>query len=139
MTKKNKNGAAMPLIRMIDSEADALTELTLQQQRDSISFYELLLDEIDRAAICERPDIPPDVVTMGSSVTFIDEKSRAERTVRLVYPAEADIANGRMSILTPVGAGLIGLSVGQSINWPDRGGIEHRLTIVAVEQPVRAA
>ena len=139
MTKKNKKGAAMPLIRMIDSEADVLTELTLQNQRDSISFYELLLDEIDRAAICERPDIPPDVVTMGSSVTFIDEKSGAERTVRLVYPAEADIANGRMSILTPVGAGLIGLSVGQSINWPDRGGIEHRLTIVAVEQPVRAA
>ena len=138
MTKKNKKGAAMPLIRMIDSEADVLTELTLQNQRDSISFYELLLDEIDRAAICERPDIPPDVVTMGSSVTFIDEKSGAERTVRLVYPAEADIAEGRMSILTPVGAGLIGLSVGQSINWPDRGGIEHRLTIVAVEQPVRA-
>src|SRR3546814_3263969 len=71
---------------------------------------------------------------MGSGVTFIDEKSRAERTVRLVYPAEADIAEGRMSILTPVGAGLIGLSVGQSINWPDRGGIEHRLTIVAVER-----
>src|SRR3546814_486662 len=40
MTKKNKNGAAMPLIRMIDSEADALTELTLQNQRDSISFPE---------------------------------------------------------------------------------------------------
>src|SRR3546814_9767885 len=60
MTKKNKNGAAMPLIRMIDSEADALTELTLQNQRDSISFHELLLDEIDRAAICERTAIPPD-------------------------------------------------------------------------------
>ena len=139
MTKKNKKGAAMPLIRMIDSEADVLTELTLQNQSDSISFYELLLDEIDRAAICDRADIPPDVVTMGSSVTFLDEKSGAERTVRLVYPADADIAAGRMSILTPVGAGLIGLSVGQSINWPDRGGIEHRLTIVAVEQPVRAA
>ena len=139
MTKKNKKGAAMPLIRMIDSEADVLTELTLQNQRDSISFHELLLDEIDRAAICDRADIPPDVVTMGSSVTFLDEKSGAQRTVRLVYPADADIAAGRMSILTPVGAGLIGLSVGQSINWPDRGGIEHRLTIVAVEQPVRAA
>lgn len=138
MTKK-KSGAKMPLIRMIDSEADALTELTLQQQRDSISFYELLLDEIDRATICDRTAIPPDVVTMGSSVTFIDEKSGAERTVRLVYPAEADIAAGRMSILTPVGAGLIGLSVGQSINWPDRGGVEHRLTIVAVEQPAHTA
>ena len=60
MTKKNKKGAAMPLIRMIDSEADVLTELTLQNQRDSISFHELLLDEIDRAAICDRADIPPD-------------------------------------------------------------------------------
>lgn len=132
---KNKNGAAMPHIRMIDSEADALTELTLQQQRDSIKFYELLLDEIDRAAICERADIPPDVVTMGSHVTFLDEKSGTERAVHLVYPGDADISAGRMSILTPVGAGLIGLSVGQSINWPDRGGAEHRLTIVAVRQP----
>ena len=137
MTNKN-SGAAMPLIRMIDSEADALTELTLQQQRDSIAFYELLLDEIDRAAICVRAAIPPDVVTMGSTVTFTDARSGTERTLRLVYPAEANIAEGRISILTPVGAGLIGLSVGQSINWPDRGGIEHRLTIVAVEQPVRA-
>lgn len=132
---KTKKGAAMPPIRMIDSEADALTELTLQQQRDSINFYELLLDEIDRAAICDRADIPPNVVTMGSKVTFRDEDSGAERTVRLVYPGDADISSGRMSILTPVGAGLIGLSVGQSINWPDRGGAEHRLTIVGVQQP----
>lgn len=132
---KTKSGAAMPHIRMIDSEADVLTEMTLQQQRNSVRFYELLLDEIDRAAICGRTDIPSDVVTMGSSVTFVDEQSGGERTVRLVYPAEADISAGRMSILTPVGAGLIGLSVGQSINWPDRGGVEHRLTIVAVEQP----
>ncbi|MBA3942324.1 MAG: transcription elongation factor GreAB, partial [Sphingopyxis sp.] len=105
MTKKTK-GAAMPPIRMIDSEADALTELTLQQQRDSIRFCELLLDEIDRAAICDRADIPANVVTMGSQVTFRDEKSDAERTVRLVYPGEADISAGKMSILTPVGAGL---------------------------------
>ncbi|AJA08889.1 hypothetical protein SKP52_09910 [Sphingopyxis fribergensis] len=132
---KTKSGAAMPHIRMIDSEADVLTELTLQQQRDSIHFYELLLDEIDRASICGRTDIPPDVVTMGSRVTFVDEKTGAERTVRLVYPAEADISAGRMSILTPVGAGLIGLSVGQTITWPDRGGVEHRLRIVAVKQP----
>ncbi|WP_447754386.1 nucleoside diphosphate kinase regulator [Sphingopyxis fribergensis] len=124
---------------MIDSEADALTELTLQQQRDSIQFYELLLDEIDRAAICERADIPSDVVTMGSHVKFFDEKTGAERAVHLVYPGDADISAGRISILTPVGAGLIGLSVGQSINWPDRGGAQHRLTIIAVQQPERIA
>ena len=136
MTKHalSKIEAARPQIRMIDSEADTLTELTLQKQRDSIRLYELLLDEIDRAAICSRADMPSHVVTMGSEVTFLDEKTGAERTVRIVYPGDADIAAGRMSILTPVGAGLIGLGVGQSINWPDRGGAEHRLTIIAVRQ-----
>lgn len=131
----NKSEAVRPEIRMIDSEADALTELTLQEQRDSICFYELLLDEIDRATICSRTNISPQVVTMGSEVTFLDEKNGTERTLRLVYPGDADIAAGRLSILTPVGAGLIGLSVGQSINWPDRGGMDHRLSIVAVQQP----
>lgn len=127
--------AVRPHIHMIDSEADTLTELTLLKQRDSINLYEGLLDEIDRATICRRSDIPPDVVTMGSDVTFVDAKSGAERTVRLVYPGDADISTGRISILTPIGAGLIGLSVGQSINWPDRSGDDHMLTIVAVRQP----
>ena len=114
--------AVRPHIHMIDSEADTLTELTL-------------LKQIDRATICRRSDIPSDVVTMGSDVTFVDAKSGAERTVRLVYPGDADISTGRISILTPIGAGLIGLSVGQSINWPDRSGDDHMLTIVAVRQP----
>ncbi|ALJ12981.1 nucleoside diphosphate kinase regulator [Sphingopyxis macrogoltabida] len=127
--------AIRPHIHMIDSEADALTELTLQKQRDHIRLYELLLGEIDRAAIHSSADIPDDVVTMGSEVTFLDEKSDTERTVRLVYPGDADISAGRISILTPIGAGLIGLSTGQSILWPDRGGEEHRLTIVKVRQP----
>ncbi|NIJ36873.1 regulator of nucleoside diphosphate kinase [Sphingopyxis panaciterrae] len=120
---------------MIDSEADALTELTLQKQRDNVRLYELLLGEIDRAGICSRADIPADVVTMGSEVAFLDEKTGSERVVHLVYPGDADISTGRISILTPIGAGLIGLSVGQSISWPDRSGVDHRLTITAVRQP----
>jgi regulator of nucleoside diphosphate kinase len=55
--------------------------------------------------------------------------------VQLVYPAEADIEAGRISILTPIGAGLIGLREGQSILWPDREGRERRLTVVRVTQP----
>lgn len=127
--------AARPKIRMIDSEADTLTELTLQKQHEHARLYELLLGEIDRATICSADDMPADVVTMGSEVTFLDEKSGARRTVSIVYPGDADISGGRISILTPVGAGLIGLAPGQSILWPDRSGVEHRLTIVAVKQP----
>jgi regulator of nucleoside diphosphate kinase len=50
------------------------------------------------------------------------QASGADRTVELVYPRDADISAGRVSILTPVGAGVIGLRTGQSILWPDRDG-----------------
>lgn len=132
---KTKSRAARPAIHMIDTEADRLTELALHKQHELNRIYELLLGEIDRAAICSRAKMPTNVVTMGSVVTFTDEKSGTQRTVELVYPAYADIAAGRVSILTPVGAGLIGLRTGQSILWPDRNGEEHRLTIIDVKQP----
>ena len=60
------------------------------------------------------------------------------RTVRLVMPAEANIALGQISILTPVGAGLYGLMAGQSIDWPDLEGRDRRIKILAVKQPERA-
>ena len=134
---KTKARAARPVIHMIDVEADRLTELTLHKQHELNRIYEMLLGEIERAAICSRDTIAANVVTMGSEVTFIDEKTGTQRTVELVYPAFADIAAGRVSILTPVGAGLIGLRTGQSILWPDRSGEEHRLTIIEVKQPAK--
>jgi transcription elongation GreA/GreB family factor len=95
----------------------------------------LLLDEIGRARICDDERAPADVVRMGSRVEFVDEAHGEARTVRLVWPAEADIAQGRVSVMTPVGAGLIGLRPGQSILWPDRGGEKRALRIVAVAPP----
>ena len=62
------------------------------------------------------------------------QASGADRTVELVYPRDADISAGRVSILTPVGADVIGLRTGQSILWPDRDGRERKLTIVKVLQ-----
>ena len=62
------------------------------------------------------------------------QASGADRTVELVYPRDADISAGRVSILTPVGAGVIGLRTGQSILRPDRDGRERKLTIVKVLQ-----
>ena len=59
------------------------------------------------------------------------------RSVQLVLPGEADIENGRISVLTPVGAGLIGLSPGQEIEWPDIEGRSRKLRILAVRQPER--
>ena len=53
----------------------------------------------------------------------------------LVYPVDADIAEGRISVMTPVGTALIGLRIGQSITWRDRANKRHMLTVLDVVQP----
>lgn len=126
-----------PPVHLIDVEAESLTNLALSIADSVPQVSDLLLTEIERAQTHSADRIPPDVVTMNAFVEFIDEASGADRTVQIVYPAQADISEGRISILTPVGAGLIGLREGQSIIWPDRDGRERKLSIVKVSQPVR--
>lgn len=92
---------------------------------------EVLLDEMDRARIVPEARRPADVIGLGSEVDYVSETGQP-RTVRLVMPAEADIDAGRISILTPVGAALIGLSPGQSFDWTGPAGHRHRLTVTAV-------
>jgi regulator of nucleoside diphosphate kinase len=94
---------------------------------------EELLSELDRARIVADEQVPGDVVRMGSAVEFRSGKDR--RRVTLVFPPEADIAAGKVSVLTPVGAALIGLAKGDSITWTARDGTSHALTILSVEQP----
>jgi len=120
---------------MIDTEADTLIHLAQRAEDRMPDLAAMLLTEIERAELHEASDIPRDVVTMNATIDFVDEASGATRTVQLVYPAEADIAAGRVSIMTPVGAGLIGLRQGQSILWPDRDGKQRNLTVTKVEQP----
>jgi regulator of nucleoside diphosphate kinase len=121
-----------PAIVLIDSEADSLAEVALQIEDRNPTVSRMLMDEIERARIVPAAKIPDDVVTMGSTVEFIDEKDGQPHRIQLVYPRDADIAQSRLSILTPVGVGLIGLRTGQSINWPDRTGNRRVLTITAV-------
>lgn len=70
---------------------------------------------------------------MGSSVTY-QVNDAPSRTVKLVYPAEADIDAGLISILTPIGAALLGLSPGQTMPWKTNSGEFKRMLIVAVQQ-----
>lgn len=134
----NRKRTKRPSVRLIDTESDILTSLALRTSELAAQAGELLLEEIARAFTFTADRIAADVVTMHSMVEFEDAASGAKRTVRLVYPAEADISAGRISILTPVGAGLIGLSEGDVIDWPDREGRKRELTILKVTQPHRS-
>lgn len=136
---KTNTAAARPQIHMLEEEAERLADLALGVESRSPQVSELLLRETSRAKLHGAGSFPSDVVAMGSLVEFLDEGTGARRKVQLVYPLEADIAAGRISILTPVGAGLLGLREGQSILWPDREGHERRLVIVSVEQQARDA
>lgn len=97
-----------------------------------------LLSELDRADVVADEALPRGIVRMGSRVTFVSD-GRPGQTVELVYPAEADIAQMKISVLTPVGAALIGMQRGQSIAWVDRGGRRRSLRVVAVEAAEGAA
>lgn len=134
----SKKASRRPPIHMIDTEADALTNLAMGIEERLPQVSEMLLDEIARAHLHSAERIPADTVTMHATVRFIDQATGKDSTYQLVFPGEADIAAGRISILTPVGAGLIGLREGQSILWPDREGNERELKIVGVTQAARS-
>lgn len=123
-----------PPIHLIDTESDTLADLAMSTAHRAPEVSAMLLEEIDRAKIHTAAKLPANVITMMSTVEFVDEGNNARHKVQLVYPADADIAAGKISILTPVGAGLIGLTEGQSILWPDRDGHQRRLRIEKVSQ-----
>ncbi|HVY41944.1 MAG TPA: nucleoside diphosphate kinase regulator [Hyphomicrobiaceae bacterium] len=93
-----------------------------------------LLAEVERARVVPAAAFPGNAVAMGSTVEYRTEEGTSHRAT-LVYPDEADITEGRVSILTPVGAALIGLSEGQSISWLTRDGRTRRLSIMRVTPP----
>ena len=131
----NKAASKRPPIHLIDAEYDIIADLALGIARQSPGLSRMLLDEIDRAEIHAPDALPADVVTIGSGVEVLDGLTGATRQLRLVLPGEVDVDAGRVSILTPIGAALIGLRKGQSIEWPYPSGDTRTLKILKVIRP----
>jgi regulator of nucleoside diphosphate kinase len=121
-----------PAITMTRSDHERLVRLAESFVGQNTALADHLLDELDRARIVVDARLPGDVVRIGSTLRFTTDAGE-DRTVTLVLPHEADIAEGRVSILTPIGVALIGLSAGQSIDWTGRDGRNRRLTVESVE------
>lgn len=120
---------SLPII----SKPDYLQLIKLIEQHESPAA-EALDVELGRADIVQSTEVPTDAVAMGSTVTFIDLDSNEEKTIRLVYPNEADVTQMKISILSPVGSALIGLRIGGEIDWPVPLGKVRRLKVIAVQQ-----
>ncbi|GLJ00670.1 nucleoside diphosphate kinase regulator [Sphingobium sp. BS19] len=130
----HRKARARPPIQIRETDAERIGNLAIEAEERLPQVAELLLAEINRAKVVPDSRLPGDVVAMQSTVKFVDEASGVERTLQLVYPQAADIEAGRISILSLVGAGLLGLRPGQSISWPDRAGKQRALRIMEVNQ-----
>ncbi|MBZ9708540.1 nucleoside diphosphate kinase regulator [Mesorhizobium sp. ESP7-2] len=130
----NKRTPRKPSIRISQSDHARLSALANTVAARDPQAADELLAELERARIVADAWLSADIVRMGSTVTFKPDTGE-QKTVTLVFPGDADISEGKVSILTPIGSALIGLSAGQSIMWSARDGRRHALSVLAVSQP----
>ena len=121
----------LPAIALARSDHERLVNLAEALSERDPAAADQLAAELERARVVADDRLPAGTVRMGSVVRFAMDDAEP-RTVRLVYPGEADIEKGFVSVLTPVGAALIGLTAGQAIDWTDRDGRTRRLHVLEV-------
>jgi regulator of nucleoside diphosphate kinase len=125
---------SLPRILVSKADEKRLTAIATAASQRVPEASAALLSELERADVLPETAMPADVVRIGSIIEFeVDDGRRLK--VQLVLPENADINAGRISVLTPVGAALIGLSSGQSMEWSGNDGKERLLTVLAVSRP----
>lgn len=122
----------MQQTNLIISEMDFVRLMAIQPPPD-------LRAELERAIVTPDDSMKTDIVTMGSRVRYTEHETGNSREIEIVFPEEAEAAAGKVSVFAPVGAALIGLGIGQEIEWDFPGGSTRRLTVVEVIQPEKQA
>ena len=89
-------------------------------------------DLLDAAQVVPSRAVEPDVVTMYSQVLLRDPHADTRSQLTLCYPADAEPAEGFVSVLSPVGRALLGLRVGETAQWATPDGQAHAAEIVAL-------
>ncbi|MEO7953479.1 MAG: nucleoside diphosphate kinase regulator [Polaromonas sp.] len=97
-----------------------------------MAFAAELESVIDNAELISSYQVPPDLVTMNSQVLIADGQTGSERKLTLCYPPDADAATGFVSVLSPVGTGLLGLTENEIAQWTAPGGTKASAKILKV-------
>jgi len=118
------------------TKLDTLLRVLAARQDHHAGDRGALAGELRRARVVPRAQLPPDVVTMNSTVRLRDLETGEEETYTLVYAAAADIAENKLSVVAPVGTALLGYRAGDVVEWPVPAGVS-RFRIEEVRQPAR--
>ena len=137
-TSKHK---PLPPITVSSLDLERIEELLGSPAYRNLPGMNALQEELNRARVVDPEEVPPELVTMNSTVVILDEESNTQSELTLVYPqsAQATQAVNPVSVLAPVGSALLGLSVGQSISWPGPNGRELHLRVLGVKNQPEAS
>ena len=113
-----------------------LIEIAREREGDQNRQYlDSLEEELERAEVVQPKDIPPDVITMRSTVRLKDLDTGQEMTYGLVFPTEANYDAGKISVLAPVGTAMLGYRIGDVIEWKVPSGLRRLKVEKVLYQP----
>lgn len=115
----------------LDRLRHLVADLT-RRSRGMQADVETLEEILDSGHIVAQDEIPHNVVTMNSTAVFQDLQSSERQTVTVVYPEDTDPAKGKISVLSPVGVALLGLSEGDEAELPVPYGQTRKIRISEV-------
>lgn len=128
-----------PPITISSLDADRLEAMLVATRADNEANGKALLDELARARIVAPEDMPSGVVTMNSTVRFEIDAPDEQFCLTLAYPKDMDQLQNGISVLAPIGTALLGLSIGDTIDWPRPDGQLLKVRLLEVlYQPERA-
>ena len=125
----------VPALKVTKGDRDRLASAAiaaLRHERRSSASASMLLSEVARAVVIESDTPSPHVVAPHRDVEIYDNITNTNRRLQLVYPGEDDSDPAAVSVLSPLGAALIGLSVGDTFDWCNVYGDRHSVTVLRV-------
>ena len=138
MKKKSKQPVSIFITEPDYHRLSGLIEITRERNGVDKEYLNKLEAELDRAEIVDREDIPGDVITMRSKVRLKDLVSGESNTYSLVFPTEADFAEGKISVLAPIGTAILGYRKGDTIEWSVPSGLRKLKVEEVLYQPEAA-
>jgi len=138
--RDNNNGMKNP-IHITTQDKQRLEDLLVEVQASDPRKHgdlKALTQELRRAVIVDPKNVFRDVITMNSRAEMRDLESGETVAFTLVFPSEANIDEEKISVLAPIGAGMLGYRVGDEFEWNVPGGLR-RMKVTKVEYQPEAA
>lgn len=135
MSKRSQQPASIYVTEQDHERLSALIESNRERNAADMEYLPTLEEELDRAEIVDPKEIPADVITMRSQVRLRDLVSGEANIYSLVFPTEANVSEGKISILAPIGTAILGHKQGATIEWPVPSGLRRIKVDEVLYQP----